>query len=159
MSEDYNAQEELDPRVELSGDDAVEFETSDEVSAQLDMPQTSTGGTSANKVTADAMADLVVFKLEGQARGTVAVYNKGTANSLTWEILGSLDNGKTFDVPVVAATALAANGTGTAVALTNWASAGAVPTNAVYTHIKVRVRSTTAATPTTAASKAAFATA
>jgi hypothetical protein len=151
------AKDELNPKEVLTGDDAAEFESvSDgDVSAQVDFPTLSTVATKADKATVDAYADLLVVAVEGKSRGTLAIINKGGTNGLHYRILGSLDNGKTFQGTMVAGpTVVAANSVG----LENWAAPSATGGAAgVFTHLKVQVKAAVGAAQTTAAAQGVFA--
>lgn len=99
--------------------------------------QTTTNAYADVKLSSAASAKALQWALEGKQKGTIAVRNSG-ANAIHFQVVGSLDNGKTFPVLVSAADVAVAAG---ATVGFNWAATGASGAAfGVYTHLKVQVK-------------------
>ena len=94
------------------------------VIAELVQPEAKTGNT------ADAYADVLTLEVRGYPQKTLWVKNTGGANGLTYQVLGSLDGGVSYDLTLVAPASLAAA-----------ADSGAIQSSIRCTHIKVQLKS------------------
>ena len=104
---------------------------------------TSTSIVPVTFTTADAYAanKSVVLDIRGLKEKNVLIKNTGNTNALTWSILGSLDDGASFDIQVQADTSLAH-------------SAQVLFSSSVYyTHYTIQVKSAGSSSPTTAVIK------
>lgn len=98
----------------------------------------------AEQVTTDEYADLgAPWDTRWLLRKSIVVKNTGGTNGLHYKVLGSVDNGKNYDVEIKEETVVAAE------------QSDDVSYDKYVTHVKIQVKAQSASDQTTAAASAA----